>query len=93
MFPKHSVLQFDVQAYDQADPDRKARATVTINVVRNQNGPVCTNSITRFSISEYDTVPAIVGSVTAPDQDNVSHCHYFLLCPLCVSAIVYFELT
>ncbi|RUS82555.1 hypothetical protein EGW08_009685 [Elysia chlorotica] len=61
---------FPVIAYDVSDPDRKARADVTIVVNRNPAGPVCTFNPYSLSFLEYQPVPSIVGRLDATDQNG-----------------------
>ncbi|KAK3745550.1 hypothetical protein RRG08_040225, partial [Elysia crispata] len=61
---------FPVIAYDVSDPDRKARADVTIFVNRNPAGPFCQINPLRLTFLEYQQVPSIVGRLDGVDQNG-----------------------
>ena len=66
------TFQFFVVASDQGVPSLSATVRVTVNVVRNRNGPVFRLDDYTATIDEFVPVGRSVLRVRADDADNVS---------------------
>ena len=63
---------------DQGVPSRSAAVRVTVNVIRNRNGPIFRLDDYATEISEFESVGRSILRVRADDADNVSFL-YFLI--------------
>ena len=60
-------------AYDQGVPSLSAAVRVTVNVIRNRNGPIFRLNDYAEEISEFEAIGRSVLRVRADDADNVSN--------------------
>ena len=60
-------------AYDQGVPSLSAAVRVTVNVIRNRNGPIFRLDDYAEEISEFEAIGRSVLRVRADDADNVSN--------------------
>lgn len=66
-----SVFQLTVVAFDNAYANNRATADVTIEVIRNENGPIFTPSATyEVTVSEEAALGSLIEVVTAIDRDE-----------------------
>ena len=66
------ALQLTVVAYDNAYASTRATADVTLEVTRNENGPIFQPSATyQVIVSEELALGALVETVTAVDRDDL----------------------
>ena len=69
--PPLLLPQLRVVAYDDAYAGTRATADVTIEVVRNENGPIFQPSATyQVTVSEEIQLGSLVQAVTAVDRDQ-----------------------
>ena len=64
-------LQFFIVATDQGVPSLSDSVRVTVNVIRNRNGPVFRLDDYSATIEEFESVGRSVLRVRADDADNV----------------------
>lgn len=68
--PSRYVLS--ITAYDNGIPQLSSRVTVTVNVIRNRNGPVFSGNSYVTTIDESISVGTSILQVQATDADGVS---------------------
>jgi hypothetical protein len=68
--PARYVLS--ITAFDNGVPQLTGQVTVTVNVIRNRNGPVFSGSVYETTIDESTSVGSSIIQVQATDGDGVS---------------------
>ena len=78
------MFQFIIIASDQGVPSLSAQVRVTVNIIRNRNGPEFRLAEYEETITEFTAVGSNVLTVRADDADNVSIWNfYFYVLLLC----------